>query len=113
MRIEMNRLIDACMFDQDKNGTNETYIEYSNGNVLREGVDLDGLEGYEIIFLYEQGILKEAYRYYRQVDKESGNRTIGNTRFEFGYPLAESIVFTKLTPIEFSKKYWSKTRKTN
>lgn len=102
---DSNDTITECSFDQDKDGVNETKVEYLLGNALREGVDTNNDKQYELIFLYELGVLKEAYRYY---ESEEDENLIGNVSFQFGYPSPEKKVKTKLTNDEFSKFYWDK-----
>lgn len=104
---DSNDTIAKCMFDQDKDGVKETTVEYLVGNTLREGVDANNDGQYELIFLYELGVLKEAYRY-----DEKGN-SIGSVSFEFGYPSSEKKVKTELTVESFSKIYWDKAADKN
>ena len=71
---------------------------------IREGVDINKNQTYEVIFLYKSGVLTEGFKYY---SNDSGGGRIGHVRFEFGYPLDETFTKTKLSEFDFSKKYRS------
>lgn len=101
---DANDTLVFCTYDQDFNGVEETRVEYEMGTLVKEGVDLDGDQFYEIIFYYVSGVLFEGFRHYENKD---GKQAIGNVKFRFGYPSNEEIIETKLSGKEFSEQYWS------
>lgn len=70
--------------DDDFDGYLETAILYRDGVAKLSWVDLDGDELADIVFSYEEGILKKGERYYESVEAE-----IGLVKFEYGYPSLE------------------------
>lgn len=105
--FDSNDTVTSCTFDQDRNGISDTFVEYEDGNAVREGISINGDKAYEIIFVYDSGVLQQGYRFY---ERDGADKEIGVTKFEFGYPSTEVRSKTKLSRSEFSKLYWSNAK---
>ncbi len=102
-KYDSNDTVVNCGLDQDFNGYVDSRIEYYLGMVLKEGIDSNHDEVYEIVFHYESGILAKGFKFY---SKEGKSNQIGQVNFKFGYPSKETLTNTDLSLKEFSNKYW-------
>ncbi len=104
-KFDSNDTLVNCKHDQDFNGLLETYIEYNLGMAVREGVDLNNNNLYEIVFHYQSGTLTEGFKY---IVEKTGKKMVSKTKFQFGYPVSESLLETTLSEAEFSNLYWNR-----
>ncbi|MEO0851945.1 MAG: hypothetical protein AAFY15_00360 [Cyanobacteria bacterium J06648_11] len=100
MYLSSNVLV-TCKYDTDFNNSFETSSDYDNGTLVQTTVDVDQNGLVDIFFVYLDGQLKSATRYY---GSETEGARIGKVEFEFGYPLEEIYEDTDETEAEFSKR---------
>ncbi|PCJ24463.1 MAG: hypothetical protein COA96_09455 [SAR86 cluster bacterium] len=89
--------------DSNLDGYLETSISYEYGSVSKVNVDRvrDGLV--DISFIYAEGEVVSAEKYYHQTEVEAAR--IGKIAFEFGYPISNEVIgTTEISSLEFSNK---------
>lgn len=103
-KYNSNDVIESCRFDQDFNNYLETFVKYRLGMPVKEGVDKNNDELYEVVFHYRDGILYQGFKYV-EAEKEA---LIKHTLFKYGFPSDGQENVTDLSIEEFSDLYWTK-----